>query len=259
MNQAAISDRYALAVEVVAEAAELALSYSRDLSSLSVQVKGPQDLVSEADKAVEELIATRVSARFPSDGFVGEETGTHAGEGGVWVVDPIDGTQDFLLGFPTWCVSIAFVADGRLEFGLLTSPVTADRYRARRGHGATWNDAPIHASTATSLSEGVTCLGYSTKGRPSDAALMLERLTSAGGVVRSVGSGALMVVYVGTGQTLGYVETHINAWDCLAAICIVNEAGGRANDFLAENGPAGHGPITVAAPGVFEQVAALMP
>lgn len=259
MDDEDIKARFELAKEVVAEAAALALAYSRDLASLTVQQKGPQDVVSEADKAVEDLIASRIAARFPEDGFVGEETGSHPGGQGVWVVDPIDGTQNYLLGLPTWCVSIAFVADGDLAFGFITSPVTDDRFSALRGHGATWNDRPVHASSATSLTEGVTCIGYSSKAVPAAVALMIERLTSAGGALRSLGSGALMLVYVATGQCLGYLETYINGWDCLAAICIVNEAGGRTSDFLTPYGPAGHGPIIAAAPGVFDQLAALMP
>ena len=87
----------------------------------------------------------------------------------------------------------------------------------------------------------------------------MERLPSAGGVIRSVGSGALMIVWVAAGQCIGYVETIINAWDCLAAVCIVNEAGGRATDFLAENGPAGSGPIVAGAPAVFAQLTELLP
>jgi myo-inositol-1(or 4)-monophosphatase len=88
---------------------------------------------------------------------------------------------------------------------------------------------------------------------------MLEGLTSQGGVIRSIGSGALMLLWVATGQCLGYLELYINAWDCLAAICIVNEAGGRTNDFLGENGPSGGGPIVAGAPGVFDELALLLP
>ena len=88
---------------------------------------------------------------------------------------------------------------------------------------------------------------------------MVERVTTAGGAVRTLGSGALMLVYVGTGQMVGYLETYINAWDCLAAISIVNEAGGRTNDFLAENGPAGHGPLVAATPALFDKLAAFVP
>ena len=259
MDEAAITQRYQEAQRIISDAAELALSYHRNLGTLTIERKGPQDLVSEADRAVEEVIREAVRRAFPEDGFVGEETGSSASDGAVWIVDPIDGTQDFLLGLPTWCVSIAFAVDGALAFGLITNPITGDIYAARTGAGATWNGRPIRAADAKSLADGVTAVGYSRHCQPADIAEIIERLTSAGGVIRSVGSGALMIVWVATGQCIGYVETYINAWDCLAAICIVNEAGGRTNDFLAENGPAGHGPIVAGAPGVFEQLTSLLP
>lgn len=259
MDAAAIDERFAMARLLIAQAAALAVEYHRGLSDLTIQKKGPQDLVSEADQAVEDLIRTAVADAFPEDGFVGEETGVALVDGGVWVVDPIDGTQDFLLNLPTWCVSIAFVVDDQIAFGLLTNPVTGDRYAARTGAGATWNDSPIHAADATSLADGITSVGYSHRVRPADLASMMEGLTSQGGVIRSIGSGALMIVWVGTGQCIGYVEAYINSWDCLAAICIVQEAGGRVNDFLGANGPAGNGPIVAGAPGVYSQLAALLP
>lgn len=259
MDAASIDDRYDVAREVIAEASALALEYHRLLDQLMVEHKGPQDLVSDADRAVEKLIRQRVGEHFPDDGFIGEELGRDDARSGVWVVDPIDGTQDFLLGFPTWCVSIAFVVDGNVAFGLITAPVTGDRYTARRGAGAHWNDQLITASAATSLSDGVTCIGYSPRTTPDEIATIVERLASGGGVMRSVGSGALMIVSVATGQSIGYAETVINAWDCMAALCIVTEAGGRISDFLGSYGPAGSGHVVAAAPALFEQVAALLP
>ena len=237
MDTASIDTRFDFAQELIAEAAALALRFNRALGELTVEHKGPQDLVTDADRAVETLIRDRVRASFPEDGFVGEETGSRLADEGVWVVDPIDGTQDFLLGFPTWCVSIAFVVDNQLMFGLITNPLTGDVYAAR----------------------GVTAVGYSPRSDPADLGMIMERLATAGGVIRSVGSGALMIVWVATGQCIGYVEMYINAWDCLAAICIVNEAGGRTNNFLAENGPAGSGRIIAGGPAVFEELAALLP
>jgi myo-inositol-1(or 4)-monophosphatase len=259
MDPAAIEARFTTAQHIMREAAELALGYFRNLELLTVEVKGPQDLVSEADRAVEAAISNAVRAAFPADGFVGEESGSALSAGGVWVVDPIDGTQDFLLRLPTWCVSIAFVVDDRIAFGLITNPVTGDVFAARTGAGATWNGAPMRAARATSLADGITGVGYSQRSSPSEFGAMLEGLTSRGGVIRSVGSGALMLLWVATGQCIGYLELYINAWDCLAAICIVNEAGGRTNDFLGENGPSGGGPIVASAPGVFDELAQLLP
>lgn len=261
MEAHAIDERFAFASQVIAEAARVALAFQQDLDDLTVTEKGPQDLVSEADRAVEDLIRNSLAAAFPEDGFVGEETGRREASegGGIWVVDPIDGTQDFLLGFSTWCVSIAFVVDDLIVIGLITSPATGHTYAARRGSGATCNGEPIHVRDARSLADGVTGVGCSTRTRPEDLSLIMQRLLSQGGVYRGIGSGAMSLVYVATGQCLGYVEMHINAWDCFAAICLVTEAGGRVTDFLAENGPAGGGPIVAAGPRVFDQVSGLLP
>jgi len=152
---------------------------------------------------------------------MGEEHGlTPGAEGaGTWVVDPIDGTQPFLLGLPTWCVSIAYVRDGRAEIGVLHNPATGDLYAARAGHGATHNGVPISVREATSLSDGLTGVGCSPRTEP---------------------------------------DMHIHAWDCLAALCLIEEAGGRVSPFLADFGVTGAGPLVAGAPGVFDQLEGLI-
>ena len=136
---------------------------------------------------------------------------------------------------------------------------TDEIYTARRGHGATLDGTAMHVSTAQRLSEGLTGLGCSSRTAPHDLAFMAEHLRAAGGMFHRVGSGALTLAYVATGQLIGYVEMHINAWDCLAAILLVEEAGGRATAFLAENGVTGGGPIVASAPGVFDELRGILP
>lgn len=255
-----MDDRFDFAVSLIERAGDLALSYFNDLGSLDVTAKGPQDLVSQADRDTEALIKSAIAERFPEDTFVGEETGTSAGtSGGTWVVDPIDGTTPFLLGMTTWCVSIAYVQDDSLQFGLILVPTTGDLYSARRGGGATLNGRPIHVSAATTLAEGTTGIGASNKTTADELAFMLTGLINAGGMFHRMGSGALTLCYVAAGQLVGYVEPLINAWDCLAALCIIEEAGGRTSPFLQEFGVAGTGPLVAGAPGAFEALTALLP
>lgn len=256
-----IDERFAHGQVVIAEAATVALGYWRDIASLTVSHKGPQDLVSEADRETERVIKSAVLAAFPNDGFVGEETGQDGINpgSGAWVVDPIDGTQPFLLGLPTWCISIAYVDNNVVEFGLITNPATGDIYAAQRGRGATWNARPIHVSSAQSLADGVTAVGCSHRTTPDQLAGVMHRLLSAGGLYRRTGSGALDLAYVATGQLIGMVEVHINAWDCLAALCLVTEAGGRTTNFLDDYGIAGGGRLVAGSPGVFDELLALMP
>lgn len=249
------------ALDVAVEAGEVALGHFRHLDRLTVERKGVQDLVSEADRETERTIKQRLASLFPDDAFVGEESGADgladAGRG-VWVVDPIDGTQPFLLGLPSWCVSIAYVRDGATQVGVIRNPVTGDTYAARRGGGASVNGRPMHVLEVTALDQGLTGLGCSPRTRPADLGRMAEELLSAGGMYHRTGSGALSLAYVAAGQLIGYVETYINAWDCLAALLLVEEAGGRSCPFLADNGVTGSGRVVAAAPGVYDALDALL-
>ncbi len=256
-----IDARMAVALETIARAGDLALGYYRDLSSLDIATKGPQDLVSQADRNTEALIKSAFAEHFPNDAFVGEETGAAgvADDVAIWVVDPIDGTTPFLLGLPTWCISIALVSDGEIQIGLILNPATGDLYAARRGHGATLNGRTITVREASSLADGVTAVGCSMRTTPRDLGTMMERLLAQNGMYHRIGSGALSLCYVAAGQLIGYVEMHINSWDCLAALCIVTEAGGVTSPFLAEQGVNGGGRLVVGGPAVFDQLAALLP
>jgi myo-inositol-1(or 4)-monophosphatase len=261
MTEADIDERLRFAESVIRRAGQLALSYYGDLGSLDIRQKGPQDLVSEADVTTEALIRTAVAAHFPGDHFVGEESGG-AGMGAdapTWVVDPIDGTQPFLLELPTWCVSIAFVADGRTRLGLVLNPVTDELFAARDGCGATLNGRPITVRPATTLADGLTTVGCSSRADPPTVAGAILRLLTAGGVYHRTGSGAISLCYVACGRMIGYVEARIHSWDCLAALLVVNEAGGRSTDFLGTHGVAGSGRLVAGSPGVFAALEDVLP
>lgn len=258
-----VSQRVTVATQVIREAADLALSFAAQRDALTIESKGPQDLVSRADREVEDLIRSRLMTAFPSDAFVGEETGSSVGlrddVEGSWVVDPIDGTQPFLLGLPFWSISIAYVRDGRVEIGLVMNPSTGDLYAAQRGRGVTVNGVPTEVRDATSLDQGVVGVGCSMKTRPEDLALIMERLLRQQGMFLRIGSGALNLAYVAAGQLIGYVEMHINGWDCLAALCLCQEAGATCSDFISMHGIAGAGPLVVGAPGIYSHLTKLLP
>lgn len=238
MHDTALDERFRFASQLIEEAGTLALSFFNRLDTLEVKSKGLQDMASEADLAVEVLIRDKLKAGFPDDGFLGEETGRGdlADAPGIWVVDPIDGTQPFVSGLTSWCVSIAFVADGRLEMGFVTSPARPETFVGRRGGDATANGRPIRVSTATEITQGITAVGYSPRVGPADFLPMFERLLKAGGMFYRNGSGALALCDVACGRLIGYVEPHINSWDCLGALAVIEAAGGAGNDFLAEDG-----------------------
>ncbi len=238
MSPTSIDDRFAYAFALIQEAGDLALRYFRNLDTLSVHNKGPQDMVSEADLNVELLIRERLKKQFPEDAFLGEETGRteFATDQGIWVVDPIDGTQPFISGLSGWCVSIAFLFDGNLEIGLVAGPARAEYFAGRRGAGATLNGSPIKVSAATQLTEGIVGVGYSPRVRPSGFLPLFSNLLAQGAMFYREGSGALTLCYVACGRLIGYVEPHINSWDCLGALAIIEAAGGKTSDFLSNDG-----------------------
>jgi myo-inositol-1(or 4)-monophosphatase len=221
-------------------------------SSFTVSFKGPQDYLTEVDRETEELIAARLHAVFPRDGFIGEETHGRAVRQGeaVWVVDPIDGTSNFARGVAHFCVSIACVAAGRVEVGVVYDPMREELFAARRGGGARLNGAAMRASPATALTHSSVEVGWNNRAGPAKALDLLRRVSLRGAAPLLSGSGALGVAYVAAGRRDGYVEHHINAWDCLAGILLVGEAGGYVSDFLSGDGLNQGNPLIACAPGV---------
>lgn len=256
MNEQAIIERFDFGLNLIRAAGELAADYFKNIGALTIQSKGPQDMVSEADLNTEILIRDRLKARFPDDAFFGEETGASAlvGANGIWVVDPIDGTQPFVSGMPNWCVSIAFVVGTSVEIGLVYDPVGDELFAAQKGRGATLNGVPIHCHPGKSIKDGVVSVGYSMRVPPEAVLTILRNLLEGGGKFHRNGSAALSLCYVACGRLLGYIEPHVNSWDCLGALVIISEAGGRINDFLAGDGLLRGNQIIAAPPAVYDEI-----
>jgi myo-inositol-1(or 4)-monophosphatase len=247
-----LMDMRLLAAQAVArEAGDLARRRFLD-QSFTVGFKGPQDYLTEVDSETEALIAQRLLQIFPSDGFVGEESKARpAGEGGAtWVVDPIDGTANFARGVPHFCVSIACVAIGKVEAGVIYDPIRDELFASRRGGGARLNGAPMRASSSSSLASSAIEVGWNMRASADQYVDLLRRIAVTGASPFRTGSGALAIAYVAAGRLDGYVERHIHAWDCLAGILLVSEAGGYVSDFLSGEGLAKGNPLIACAPGV---------
>ncbi len=250
--------RMKLAERVARSAGSLALHYFEKRAELAVSHKGLQDRVTEADQEVERHIFNLLTEAYPNDGFLGEEM--ISGEPltlvdeGMWIVDPIDGTDCFIYGIPCWCISIAWMQKNEARIGIIYDPVHDEMYSAAIGHGANLNGEPLQIPRTTELSDGITGLGYSTRVRPEDSLKPLQRLLEAGGMFNRCGSGALSLAWLAAGRLIGYYEPHLNSWDCLAGIVLVREAGGWVNDFLAGDGLNQGNPIVAAAPGLAEKM-----
>lgn len=230
-----LTARLAFAHRLADEAGALALSFFNRRASLTIEYKGLQDLVSIADRDVETLIRTRIAEAFPSDVVMGEEHGGSVGAA-LWCIDPIDGTTNFLHGLPHWAISIGFLVDGVCELALVDGPRLQERFAAQRGAGATLNGQPIRVSACDRLDQSLVAFGSSRRTAQGPYLAALGALLSAGAEYRRLGSAALNLCQVACGRVEGYYEAKLSPWDAIAGLLVVTEAGGRTNDYLANDG-----------------------
>ena len=248
----ALQSRFLAACAVAREAGAVARRRFLDASSFTVGFKGPQNFITEVDGEVEQLIQSRLIEVFAGDGFIGEEGPGLAGAAGapIWVVDPIDGTSNFARGVPHYCVSIACVLGRTVEAGVIYDPMRDELFCARRGAGASLNGARLRTAATAELGKATIEIGWNLRGGATAYVALLARVVATGAGVARTGSGALGLAYVAAGRRDGYVENHINAWDCLAGNLLVAEAGGYVSDFLAGEGLSKGNPLIACAPGV---------
>lgn len=234
----AVAQRYQFARELALAAGEFAFSWYQQRDQLAVEHKHQdrQDLVSRADREVEDLIRSRLKAAFPEDGFVGEEGGAEELNAGcLWVVDPIDGTSCFLNGLHTWCVAIAVLVDGEPTIGVICDPNHNELFHACAGKGAWLNDAPMRVHDGESIASGLVGLSNSSRIAPAQIAGVITALMEQKSMFIRIGSGALTTAWVAAGRLVGFYEPHMNIWDGLAGVVLVREAGGVTNDFTGND------------------------
>ncbi|WP_439123322.1 inositol monophosphatase family protein [Marivita sp.] len=248
-----LRDRHQFAISLCHDAGVDALSYFKDRGNLSIDQKGTQDWVSEADRNVELLIRERLAKAWPEDGIYGEEHDPKPGTSGFdWVIDPIDGTTNFVNGIPSWTIVLAGVVEGRTEVGVIHDPNVGETYAALRGAGAYLNGIKMQVATGTPLSSGSVAVGYSNRVEATNVIPVLSDLVGQGAMYHRNASGALSIAYVAAGRLLGYMEEHMNAWDCLAGQLLVEEAGGKvelqdANGMIRDGGR-----VVLGTPDVFD-------
>ena len=242
--------RLLAACAIVREAGQLAHDYFLRRESLEIEFKGKQDLVSVADRAVEDVIRAHLARAFPEDDVIGEEGGFANDRGGdrVWVIDPIDGTSNFLRGVPYWTVALAYVVDGRTEIAVTFDPVHDELYAARRGHGATRNGRRIQVSGRTDPGRCAIGTAFSFKASTEGYLGLIDEVLRSGLDHRRLGSSALMLCHVADGRLDGVAMIYCHAWDVVGGLLLVEEAGGVANDFLADAGLTVPGPAFAGTP-----------
>jgi len=258
MPDRSYSDRRDFAVALCREAGAVGLGYFRDRDNLVVDSKGAQDWVSQADKNVELFIRERIGQAFPEDGIFGEEHDAKAGKSGFdWVIDPIDGTTNFVNGIPAWTIVLAGVSNGRTEVGVIYEPNVDEMYETLRGEGAKLNGKPMAVAHGVPMNSGTVSIGYSNRVEAEDVLPVIAAIIRRGALYHRNASGALSLAYVAAGRLLGYIEQHMNAWDCLAGQLLVEEAGGRIEEQDARDMIRAGGRVIAGTPEVFDTLVAI--
>ncbi|HEX4858314.1 MAG TPA: inositol monophosphatase family protein [Usitatibacteraceae bacterium] len=242
------------AVKAARRAGSIINRASNDLNKLTVERKAKNDFVSEVDRAAEHAIIEVLKDAYPQHSILAEESGlSETGSDYQWIIDPLDGTTNFLHGFPQYCVSVALSVKGTVSHGVIYDPVRNDLFTASRGGGAFHNERRIRVSKALQLKECLIGTGFPFKEtRNIDRYLAMLRAVSlevAG--VRRPGAAALDLAYVACGWTDGFWEMALSPWDMAAGTLLITEAGGLVADFDGNDQFLASGNVVAATPKIF--------
>lgn len=231
------------AVNVASSAARAAgkiiLRYMNRVEGLTVVEKQRLDFASEVDRLAEAEIIKELRRAYPSHGFLAEESGAQGNKGPLtWVIDPLDGTHNYLRGIPHFCVSIAMLDHGEPVYGVIYDPLRDELFTASKGDGAYLNDRRIRVSKRESLDGALISTGYPYRQRETiDSQIAITRaLLNQAEDIRRSGSAALDLAYVASGRHDGFFENGLNVWDFAAGALMVREAGGKYCDFAGRDG-----------------------
>lgn len=227
-----------IAVRAARTAGDIIVRSMDRVNLLTITPKGRNDFVSEVDRQAEREIIHTLQKAYPTHAFLGEESGRQgpAKTDFVWVIDPLDGTTNFLHGFPQFCVSIALFHRGRIEKGVIYDPLRQELFTAARGAGASLNNRRIRVSKQNGLKGALLGTGFPFKDqRHVDAYLgMLRDLMKDTAGVRRAGSAALDLAYVAAGRLDGFWEIGLKKWDMAAGLLLIQEAGGIVTDLAGK-------------------------
>jgi len=246
-----------IAVKAAREAGRIINRASQDVGSLKIQTKTFNDFVSEVDRSAEKVIIDTIRDAYPTHGFLGEETGkSNQQSEDIWIIDPLDGTTNFLHNFPQYCVSIALQQKGVLTQAVIYDPVRNDLFTATKGRGAFLNDKRIRVTNRTKLQASLISTGFPFRDfthLDTYLAMLKDMIKNTTGI-RRPGSAALDLAYVAAGFTDGFFEINLSTWDIAAGGLLVQEAGGIVGDFEGNESWLMTGNIVAANAKVFSQM-----
>lgn len=209
--------------------------------------KGAQDFVSEVDGATERSIRISLEQHFPTDAFLGEEDGGALSDC-TWIVDPIDGTSNFVRGIAYWCLSAALVVENKVVIGVIYDPMRDEMFSCHKDAGATLNERAISVSTTQSLQEAVLGISFNFQNSKDDVGRIISELITNGTSFRMMGAGALSLAHCAAGYTDGFWEAFMKPWDAAAGLALITEAGGIVCDYGAASGFSNGNPVLATTP-----------
>ena len=251
-----------IAVKAARRAGSLIQRASNDLNKLTIETKSQNDFVSEVDRAAEAAIIDLLRETYPQHSIIAEESGaqTHGESDYQWIIDPLDGTTNFLHGYPQYCVSIALAVKGVVQHGVVYDPCRNDLFTATRGAGAFLNDRRIRVSKTPKLEAALVSTGFPFRDLKNlDQYLaMLRAVTINSAGVRRHGAAALDLAYVACGRFDAFWELGLCAWDLAAGALLIQEAGGLVADLDGNATYLDSGNIVCGTPKVFGQLLKLV-
>lgn len=244
-----------IAVNAARQAGDVIIRHMEQVDRLKVTAKNKNDFFSEVDVKAEQTIIRTILKAYPEHGIVAEECGViNSDAESIWIIDPLDGTNNYLHSFPFYSVAIAHKVKGRIEHAVVYDPIRHECFSASRGRGAQLNDRRIRVSKQTLLTSSL--LGTGFPARDSSQAhrylAIFEALIGKCGGMRRTGSAALDLVYVACGRLDGFIELGLRPWDIAAASLIIREAGGLIGDFQGGEDYLNSGNVIAANPKVFK-------
>jgi myo-inositol-1(or 4)-monophosphatase len=249
------------AIEAARSAGDIAIRFSRRLNELEIRSKSRNDFVTQVDLAAEQAIIKIIRDRYPSHGIIGEESGEHAGDDTVWIIDPLDGTTNFLHGFPMFAVSIGIQVKGRMSAAVVYDPVKQELFTAIRGNGAQLDGHKIRVNSKQKLAGSLIGTGFPYRENDRWMETYLNQFRAVMNVAadcRRPGSAALDLSYLAAGRLDGFWEFGLQPWDIAAGSLILREAGGIISSMTDDGDYMETGNIIAGAPKVHAELEALL-
>ena len=250
-----------IAVRAARRAGELMIRQLNRLESLEITEKSRNEYVTEVDRIAEDAIIEVIYDHYPDHSILAEESGQRGSNEYQWIIDPLDGTTNYIHGFPVFAVSIAVTHNGQLEHGVVYDPLRQEIFTASRGQGAQVDGRKIRVSKRPSMQHSLIATGFpyrANKEHLDDYLEMLKSVISVSAGIRRPGSAALDLCYVAAGRVDGFWELGLNIWDIAAGALMIKEAGGRISDFHGTDAYLQSGDVVAGSPKIYAGLSKLL-